>query len=170
MATDCRHITPLLSSYIDDELSAPDASAVVDHLRTCAACRARHVHLASARDAVRQWPKESVSSTFGEQLDARLANRGFAVTPVALGRSRRFELGLSVLALAAVLLLIVFVFQARRGTAPPASAPDRTSQADGTLGIDCGRPNAFRCHTEFLCSSAVVCGLSRAMPAFVDLN
>ena len=165
---DCRDITPLLSSHIDDELPAHVARAVADHVRTCGSCQSRRANLVSARDAVRQWPKEFVSPAFGEQLYARLRTRGVEAPPAVLGRSHRFGFSLAAIALAAVLLLILF--PARRITAPAVSQPGRTSQIDEAFGIDCGLAYALRCHTEPLCSSAVTCGPSRTMPAFVDVN
>ena len=169
MAMDCRNITLLLSALIDDELSAGEAQAVADHVRSCASCGSRQAQLIRAREAFRQWPEEAVSASFGDRLRARLANSGEGVEAGMGGRSRVVVFSLVAVGLAAMLVLIIFPGQ--RVVAPAVSQPTGTSRlAVELLGIDCGLAYAAHCQSEPLCSSPLSCGPARAMPGFITAN
>ncbi len=51
----------VLSGHLDGETTAAEAWAVTEHLRDCAACRARQSMLAEARDALRRLPRRAAS-------------------------------------------------------------------------------------------------------------
>jgi anti-sigma factor RsiW len=49
----CERVGPMLSGYLDNELSPAEASAVAHHCESCAACRAEYDALRAARAAMR---------------------------------------------------------------------------------------------------------------------
>jgi anti-sigma factor RsiW len=128
--SDCTSIDPLVTPYVDGELSGPDRTRVDEHLRRCAPCYSRIAAEGAVRDLVRE-RKGSLSmeraSASLRQYCAGLTGRSAASderTPDALpaaaaraGAGRWLPTWRSVapLALAATLIVVVggaFVYQA----------------------------------------------------------
>ena len=55
----CRQLRPLLTSYIDDEVSDHERLLVEDHLQRCAECRDRGRRDAAVHQALRRWSAEA---------------------------------------------------------------------------------------------------------------
>lgn len=55
----CRQLRPLLTSYVDDEVSGSERLIVEDHLRQCDACRDRARREAAVRQVLRRWSAET---------------------------------------------------------------------------------------------------------------
>lgn len=169
MPMNCRDIFPHLSPHLDGELSVDVMRSVEAHLLTCAGCRSRQAQLVSARDAVRQWPAESVSSTFGPQLRARLNHAATVTAPAVRHSWSRLRVSAGVALLAGVVLLAISPW--RSVETPTVSRSEGTAGLDNALGIDCGLGTAVRCQPEqLLCGSALACGLPPHMAALRASN
>ncbi len=81
----CEHIHNLLSSFMEDELSAEEKKRVEAHLEECADCRTLLASLKDAREAMMSFPELEVSES--------LLNRLSAIPH----RKRRFQLELDFL-------------------------------------------------------------------------
>jgi anti-sigma factor RsiW len=89
------HPTDRLSAYLDGELSAGDAAAVEEHLRTCPACRAELDALSRVRQLLRHLPPPEPPSGLVELLLIRPRQR---VLPVAWAASAAAAIVLGALA------------------------------------------------------------------------
>ena len=125
----CTTIDPLITPYVDGELSAAERTQIDDHLSGCPPCRSR----VAAEQAVRDLLHDRKSGVCSERAPAGLrsqcallAGRSRSVEPTAdrtgaspVARARRavWRERLAPLAAAAVLILIVggaFLYQATR--------------------------------------------------------
>ena len=157
----CRDIEPLLTRWVDGEVSGSDVAAVRAHLETCRACRASAAAQRAVRERLRAAAPELVARA-PAALWARCAAALEAVAPpVARGRLRR-AVGWAPLAAAAVLLLVAlgvtieqrvmggFVaqlaidhdkcFPAPPPPAPAFGAPDARMQLAAIVGADVAVP------------------------------
>lgn len=124
---DCSRIDPLVTPFVDGELSSSDRDIVTAHLATCAACQARVASERGARSLIRARREELGPSAAPPALRARCSalcsRRGDAVAAAASRASTAGRLTSALrsrfapLALAASLMLLVggaFLYQATR--------------------------------------------------------
>ena len=104
----CSALDPLVTPYIDGQLPAADAAAVVEHAAVCPPCRARIAAERAVRDLMRthqhelQQPAPSTLHTRCAQLAS-----GARAMPAPVIRRAPLTARLAPLALAALLVLIV---------------------------------------------------------------
>jgi anti-sigma factor RsiW len=127
--SDCTSIDPLVTPYVDGELSAADRTRVDDHLRRCAPCYSRIAAEGAVRDLMRArrsgLSMERASESLRSYCNGLTGQRGEAaarerdVVRIAAGRTGWLptQWTLGPLALAATLVLVVagaFLSQATR--------------------------------------------------------
>jgi anti-sigma factor RsiW len=110
----CTEIDPLVTPYVDEEISPDDRRAVETHLTACAPCRSRVSGERAARELVRA--RGDALTTAGGRAPASLRARVAAAAPRA--RRRRFVVPVPVAAMLALTVLGVFVHR----TAPVIAA------------------------------------------------
>jgi anti-sigma factor (TIGR02949 family) len=105
----CEMLRAQLSLYLDGELAPPEADAIAQHLRTCPTCReevaAHHRLQGLLRTALQE---DTVPEPLWTAIHQRLAQEALA-TGSRLARTPRHRLGLSLGALAALLLVALAV-------------------------------------------------------------
>jgi anti-sigma factor RsiW len=104
----CSALDPLVTPYIDGQLPAADAAAVVEHARVCPPCRARIAAERAVRDLMRTHQHElqkPAPSTLHARCGQLASTRRATPAPVA-GRAPLAS-RLAPFALAALLVLIV---------------------------------------------------------------
>lgn len=73
----CQNVTPLLSAYVDNELSGGQQLAIREHLRHCASCEREAARLADTREQLASMAPVTVPA----DLEARLKETVFARRP-----------------------------------------------------------------------------------------
>lgn len=66
------HVSPLLSAYLDGELSEKERSRVAAHLETCARCREEYEAIRSAAQALSSLPYTSAPASLWSRIEAEL--------------------------------------------------------------------------------------------------
>ncbi len=71
--TDCEHVRPQLTGYLDGDVDAETGAVVRGHLRECGACRDIAQAEAALRDGLRALPTVDPPSSMWNAVRARLA-------------------------------------------------------------------------------------------------
>ena len=101
----CRQLRPLLTAYVDNELSGLERQRVEDHLAHCEECRRRMRRGAAVRQRLQRWSAES------REAGAPLSWPAASATP----DHRRVSMLLRVAAVSVATLAIALVSWERRG-------------------------------------------------------
>ena len=130
----CQDVHPLLSAFIDDELSGDERATVAAHLAGCAACRGLSADLGRIRQTARTLGPVAPPDHVWQKVDA--AVRGAPVEEDRSGTaSRGRHAAWSWLGVAAALLIVTSVAYVVRGartfTATPATSAALTTPAPG---------------------------------------
>jgi len=159
MKTEC--VGAQLGALLDGEVEPAEAARVERHLRSCAACRGRWSILVALREAVRDLPREGVSTGFEAAFANRLKGERRALTS---SHRRAAVWRPFVLATAATLSLLAVWFAPRvqppplARPQPPGSAPAAALLAPAnTPGLDCGLDETVPPDTR-PCANARSCG------------
>jgi hypothetical protein len=126
-----QHITPLIARYIEGQLRPAQRVRVVNHVRTCAACRAALAH------------EERLAADLRREMPGLGARAGQLATvwagvwqDIHAPRSRRINWlpGLSVILALVLVLAVALPVLAESGlqTAPPQARPINTATPDAT--------------------------------------
>ena len=129
----CRQLRPLLTSYVDNELSAADRHVVDDHLEGCGSCRRRLARQSQVHQLIRRRTAEAR----GRGTSVPWSPRTFGSTD---RRAGRVLLSLCVLAAAGAVGAVVWSRSA--GAATPLSA--RGEISDSVCRGNHGRPGSDR--------------------------
>ena len=120
---DCKKIHPLLSLYLEGELSARENKAVRRHLSSCPEARKELVRLKKLKSALKRLPEPRPPRDLHEKIMARLRGRG-----AVRGKVLEFNWPIGLTAAAAALALFVLV-QYPHWTGP--SSPTALSAPQG---------------------------------------
>lgn len=127
----CRTATPLLSAYVDQELSALDSAAVADHLATCTACQFECERIESVRDGLRGML--TVSPPVG--LESRLQSSVFNNSRRVSNRYMAFGL-IAASSMAAAFLAVQLAGK-------PEAVPDQPIAHQSTQELDMAANSAY---------------------------
>ncbi|PYR44679.1 MAG: hypothetical protein DMF89_27175 [Acidobacteria bacterium] len=131
----CRQLRPLLTSYVDNELSDADRLLVEDHLKRCGSCRRRLARQNEVHQLLRR-----------RTVEARIRGAAVPWSPRTFRptdyRAGRALLSLSVLAVAAVVLGVVVWSRLAVEAERPLSARGQIS--DSACRGNHGRPGSER--------------------------
>lgn len=121
--------TPRLSEYLDDELAAPERTALEAHLADCIECQAVLADLRRVLTGAHALTDRAVAAELWPGIAARIGASGAPVVELAAWRRRRVSFSLPQLAAAAALLLVVGGGAASLAFRPTAPAPMARSAA-----------------------------------------
>jgi len=106
----CQQIQELLSAYLDGELPPSPGKQIDEHLRSCAACRARWEELRETVELVRALPELAPPPDWRKQLTQKLASLPAPLETAPAGqevRSRNIVSRLKLIPAAAVFILVL---------------------------------------------------------------
>ena len=138
------HPRDLLSSFLDDELTAAERAEVEAHLSACSECREHLLSLRALSSALREQPVPPVPAGLEDRIGRRLD------TETVVPFRRRFAIPATIAAtIAAIGLVSVVVFEERRNPEPPvfappaphAATPQPTPQAENLRRLEEGKDN-----------------------------
>src|SRR5919202_2584021 len=120
-AVDCRDVRPLVSAYMDNELTPQELRAMQGHVADCAECAALLASYRGLRTAIRALPQPVPPPALRQAVFAR-------ATPAYRRRALLFEFGQQGLAAAAMVVVVlaaIFTFSVVTGREPGRLDPVR---------------------------------------------